>query len=576
VRLVPRFREERVLREQVAVVARNMRFGLLGSWATAALGTWGYSRMEGGAAPYGWLAVYTALMVASFALHAAIARGRWSARRNATLLVALFAGIGIAWGWLPVYYHDHPNPIAMLLAIGIVAGISAGVLTMNAPVLPVYLAYAGTAVPMLGAACFAAGGAIAVIGWGSVIYIVVTVAFAAHSEQAIRDAIELRFENLALVQRLREATTSAESARDAALAANAAKSRFLAAASHDLRQPAHAMGLLLDVLGRSGLSEHQANVHRNLVGAAQATRDMLNTLLDFSRVEAGVLAPSLRRFRLQELLVKVEHALAVEADAKGIVYRTRETTLAAESDPALVELVLRNLVSNAVRYTARGGVLVGVRRRGDTALLEVWDTGIGIPREKQAEVFREFHQLGNPERDRTKGLGLGLAISEGIARMLGHALTLASRPGRGSVFRLALPIAEAPTGDPVPRALPDAFDAHVLVIDDDAAAREALKTLVESWQARCTAVESIDEALAASGRERPDLVITDYRLREERTGGEAVAALRERLGASLPAIIVTGDTAPERLREASAAGATLLHKPVAPQALRAAIAELLL
>ena len=577
-RLLPRFREDRILREQVAVIARNMRVGLGGSWITAVLGTWGRPGLAPDAGQLAWFGAYSALMALALLLHAAIAREAWTPRRSATALVLLFAAIGVAWGWLPLRFLGSVDPFAMLVAIALVAGISAGVLTMNAPILPVYLAYVTTALPMLGIACFAAGGPLAAVGWGTVVYVIVTIAFAAHSERAIKEAIELRFENTELVARLKDAMARAEAARDEALAANAAKSRFLAAASHDLRQPAHALGLLLDVLGRSELTEHQANVHRNLVGAAQATRDMLNTLLDFSRIEAGVLQPQVRDFGLQPLFARVEGELALESDARGLLYRTRDTTLAVRSDPALVELVLRNLVSNAIRYTERGGILVAARRRGEQVVLEVWDTGIGIAPDKQAEVFREFHQLGNPERDRRKGLGLGLAISDGIARLLGQPLRLSSRPGRGSVFRLALPKALDALAGHGESAAPDPdkrLRARLLVIDDDEHAREALRTLLESWGAACDAVESIDKALSSVRTAAPDLVISDYRLQEERTGGEAVAAIRRALGNRVPAILVTGDTAPERLREAAAADAVLLHKPVPPRQLRAAIDALL-
>lgn len=580
--LLPRFREDRVLREQVAVCGRNMRVGLLGSWLTAVLGTWGRPGLVPDTALLAWFGAYSLLMLVALGVSAAIARQAWSPRRCASTLVCLFAAIGVAWGWLPLHSLNDPDPTTMMVGIGLVAGISAGVLTMNAPVLPVYLAYVATAVPLLGSACFLFGGQLTAVGWGTAVYALVTIGFAAHSEQAIHDAIVLRFENSELVARLKETMARAEAARDEALAANAAKSRFLAAASHDLRQPTHALGLLLDVLGRSELDDHQRRVLGNLVAAAGATRAMLNTLLDFSRIEAGVLQPRLRRFGLQELLTRIENELAIDADAKGLLYRTHETAWSVRSDPALVELVLRNLVSNAIRYTERGGVLVGVRRRGAKAVIEVWDTGIGIAPDKHAEVFREFHQLGNPERDRRKGLGLGLAICEGIARTLGHELALGSRPGKGSVFRFAIPLADMSEAPPAVTAIEVStvsdetpLDVVALVIDDDDAAREALQTLLESWGATCHAVESIDDALAAVPQLQPDLLISDYRLREERTGGEAVSAVRAALARRLPAIIVTGDTAPQRLREAAAADAWLLHKPVTPEQLRSAIVAVL-
>lgn len=223
--------------------------------------------------------------------------------------------------------------------------------------------------------------------------------------------------------------------------ANRAKSRFLAAVSHDLRQPIFAQSLFLSTLARTELTSYQREILDNADAAAKSSVTMLNTLLDFSRIEAGVVTPRPQAFRLQPLLNKIEREFWVQAEAKGIRYRSRETSLLVRSDPVLVESILRNLVSNAIRYTERGGLLVACRKREGYAVLEVWDTGIGIAPENQTLIFREFLQLANAEQDRQKGLGLGLAIVDGLARTLGHELSLASRLRRGSVFRLRLPLA---------------------------------------------------------------------------------------------------------------------------------------
>lgn len=231
-------------------------------------------------------------------------------------------------------------------------------------------------------------------------------------------------------------------ARRRAENSNAAKSRFLAAISHDVRQPLHAQALFLDVLARTELSAHQRELLDNANATARSCGEMLNTLLDFSRVEAGIMTPRLQAFRLQPLLNKIEREFGPQADEKGIVYRSRDTDVVVHSDPILLELILRNLVANAIRYTQHGGLMVACRKRGTQARLEVWDTGMGISTTHQQVVFREFVQLGNPGRDLQGGLGLGLAIADGLASTLKHGLSLASTPGRGSVFRLAIPIAQ--------------------------------------------------------------------------------------------------------------------------------------
>ena len=385
-----------------------------------------------------------------------------------------------------------------------------------------------------------------------------------------RMAEQLQHERAVLQQRVDDATQSIRNSKEKAEDANLAKSKFLAAASHDLRQPIHALGLFLSVLARTELSAYQREILTNATTASKASSTLLNALLDFSRIEAGVVEPRLQPFRLQPLFNKLEREFGSQADAKGIAYRSRETGLVVQSDPILVELILRNLVTNAIRYTDHGGLLVACRKRGDHAVLEVWDTGIGIAPEHQQEVFREFHQLGNPERDQRKGLGLGLAIADGLARTLGHGLSLASTPLHGSVFRLSLPVAAGilPV-EVIPGAqgVTQMLNTRVLVIDDDETVRAGMCHLLRDWGCECDAAESIEEALALARTHAPDVVISDYRLREQRSGLEAITALRALLGDALPVLLITGDTAPDRLREAQASGIPLLHKPVSPSQL---------
>jgi signal transduction histidine kinase len=407
------------------------------------------------------------------------------------------------------------------------------------------------------------------------LYIAALLGQAVNSSRSARAAIQLRFENADLVEQLKLETGIAAAAQREAELANTAKSKFLAAASHDLRQPIHAQGLFLEVLSRTDQTKHQQELLARARAASEASSEMLNALLDFSRIEAGVIQPQLQPFRLQPLLQKIERELAPQADAKNIVFRTRDTELVVQTDPVLLELILRNLVSNAIRYTEHGGILLGCRRRGSLALLEVWDTGIGIAPEHQSEVFREFHQLGNPERDRRKGLGLGLAIADGMARALQHELSLASKLRRGSVFRLALPVTSTPDiQELVLQSKTRLLNARLLVIDDDAIVRDGMLQLLRDWGCECDAAESIEDALALVQLNVPDVVISDYRLREQRTGVEAIEAIRAQLGTCIPALLITGDTAPKRLREAQASGIPLLHKPVSPSKLYRRLVEL--
>ncbi len=518
-------------------------------------------------------------------------------------LVALHAVDGALWGLLPWVAIDGASVTGLVLIMSVMTAVAANSMSLLSPVLAVY---GGFIVAEMLVACskmaLMSDPSYWVFGFAGVLFLLIMIGQGYNNARSARATINLRFENSQLVEKLRLESELAQAARSGAERANSAKSTFLAAASHDLRQPIHAQGLFLDILSRSGLTASQNEVLTSAISASRATSDMLNTLLDFSRIEAGVVEPNLRAFAVQKLLQKVENDLAPLADAKDLLYRSRDCDQRVQSDPVLVEMIVRNLVSNAIRYSDAGGVLVACRKRQNMLVLEVWDTGIGIAPENQEEVFREFHQLGNPERDRRKGLGLGLAIAQGLAKTLGHSLTLSSKPGRGSVFKLALPLAQPVTLD-IPTALAasdsdfsvgtfassayDMVDAptqadrvlalaglRVLVVDDDETVRSAMSQLLGLWGCVCSSVAGIGDALLVADSGAIDVVISDYRLREKRTGTHAISAVRERLGKTIPALLVTGDTAPERLRQASSSGIHLLHKPVQADALFAALCSL--
>jgi signal transduction histidine kinase/ActR/RegA family two-component response regulator len=485
---------------------------------------------------------------------------------------------GAIWASLAWVTLDTSTVAGSILVISTIAGMVGSAMSRLSPVMPVFLAFVATMLALLALKVSLLGDpSYNALGVVSIIYLTSITLMGRNGAREIAAAIKLRFENIALLEQLQIKTGIAEAAQREAEQANTAKSKFLAAASHDLRQPIHAQGLFLEVLARTELTAQQRGLLTSARTASEASGEMLNALLDFSRIEAGVVEPHVQPFRLQPLLNKLETELAPQADAKNIVYRSRETNVAVRSDPVLLELILRNLISNAIRYTEHGGVLVGCRRRGNHVLLEIWDTGIGIAPEHQQEIFREFHQLGNPERDRRKGLGLGLAITKGLINALKHDLTLISIPQRGSVFRLSIPVADSIQVEHTASAQPmnRLLKIRVLVIDDDETVRSGMCHLLQDWGCECLAAESIEEAIHLASTHPLDLVISDHRLREQHTGVEAITALRSLKGNTLPALLITGDTAPERLREAQASGVPLLHKPVSPDQLFQKIAEML-
>jgi signal transduction histidine kinase/CheY-like chemotaxis protein len=393
------------------------------------------------------------------------------------------------------------------------------------------------------------------------------------AEEFDRMAARLRESYAGLEQKVAERT-------EELVAANRAKSRFLAAASHDLRQPMHALGLFVTQLNNRIKDPENRHLTGRIEAAVSALQGLLDALLDVSRLDAGVVTANLTDFRVNTLLERIETAFAPDATDRGLHFRVARCRLAVRSDPMLLERILTNLVANALRYSEAGGILIGCRRRGDRVRIEVWDTGVGIAPEHQQAIFQEFYQVGNPERDRTKGMGLGLSIAARLARLLGGRIDLRSVPGRGSVFAVEVPRADeirATVPDVAPTDINDRLQgAFVLVVDDDALVCEALAGLMEQWGCTVITAASGDQALAALTQQarRPDAVLCDYRLPADETGSDVIRRLRERVGADLPAALITGDTSPERLREARESGIPLLHKPVQPARLRALLEHL--
>lgn len=356
--------------------------------------------------------------------------------------------------------------------------------------------------------------------------------------------------------------------KEVAESANLAKSRFLAAASHDLRQPMHTISLLVGLLRDQIRHPDAHHIVEKIHASAQAMGSMFDSLLDISKFEAGVVTPHVQTFAIASLLDRLAATYETQAHEKKLTLKIVPTRTQVTSDPALLERILGNLISNAIRYTEQGGVLVGCRRRGGNLVVQVWDTGIGIDETQHGNIFEEFFQLSNPERDRNKGLGLGLSIAKRSASLLGHNLTVCSIPGKGSVFSITLPIADANgKGNASATSTPAPSDmlAHtfVVVVDDSTENREAMEALLRHWGCHVVSAASIDDALAAlqDHLRTPDLIVSDYRLRDGADGVTAVQQIRQWAEDDIPAIIVTGDMTihGEQMRNADIG---LLHKPV--------------
>ncbi len=366
----------------------------------------------------------------------------------------------------------------------------------------------------------------------------------------------------------RHATEALKAAKREAEQANLGKSRFLAAASHDLRQPLQTISLLHEILAKKVEDKATLRLVDRLDETVSSMSGMLDTLLDINQLEAGIVRREMVDFPINVMLEQLRTQFTFHATAHRLGWRVVPTNLRVRSDPRLLEQMIRNLLSNAVKYTDNGKILLGCRRRGDKLRIEVWDTGIGIPEEQLQAIFGEFHQLDNPARQRSKGLGLGLAIVERLANLLGHTIDVRSRPDKGSVFAVEVPLA---TG--VPRRPRQVWheptenrhqSGAILIIEDDPSVREMLALVLDGEGHRTTTVDDGPKALELGRRAaiRPDLVIADYNLPNGLNGLQVVASLREMLNDKVPAIILTGDISTDTLREIAQGGHLHVNKPV--------------
>lgn len=579
-----RFDSPKLLAAQVELIHRGVGAGLAATALVSLITALAYEFTTGDSRIWWWSAFTVGLalsgLITNQLLPSANDRG-FDPVRLARFYVGLAAACGACWGALALLFLRVGEPASATLVLCLIAGMASAALSITSSVWLVALSYwLCCLVPVIVALVRAQGVVNLAMAAGFCAYLWAMAVYSYHASRMTLRAIKLRSENKGLIDRLLEQTQNALELREVAEQAlveaedaSRAKTVFLASVSHDLRQPLHASGLYLGALLRAGLNEQQAHLVRQVMLSNEAANEMLNTLLDFSKVDAGVVQPQLKAFALQPLFQQLERELAPLAESKSLAFRLRDTRLVVHADASLVEMIVRNLLTNAVRYTEHGAVLLACRLRRGQAVIEVWDTGIGIPLSQHRDIFREFRQLGNPERDRRKGLGLGLAIAQGLARAMGVEVSLVSREGRGSVFRLSLPVSQAPAigVDRPVDAGGDLAGLHVLLVEDDESVLSAMSDLLMSWGCVCEMASSVDEALLRLQGFRPHLLLVDHRLRDHRSGLEVVALVRQKLCDELPALLITGDTAPERLREAHASGLVLLHKPVQAVRLRAAL-----
>jgi len=506
---------------------------------------------------------------------------RWCLRANIGTIVA-----ASLWGLAGWMFYDQGTALEQTGLIVIVYTFCA----VGIPVLSIqrrlYLAFAGLVFLPLLARILMVGDHFHYLLAGELVLIIsFTFVLANSYRQALQRAIDLKVQADELAARLRIETLAADAARREAEIANRAKTQFFTAASHDLRQPLHAMGLFAEALRQRVHEPEVAQLVNSINESVDALEGLFSELLDITRIDSGGVEVHDQHFEVGDILRKLRLHFEPSAFEKGLSLRLRGGRHVVFADPLLVERILRNLVSNAIRYTEDGSVLVSCRQRGGRLLLQVWDSGPGIREAEQQKIFDEFYQVPHTRAvtaDQRKGLGLGLAIVKRLAALMNAPLAMRSEVGRGTVFTLELPIGKTPRAPaqvlpgkgPVGITLAGRL---VVIVEDEPAVRAGLEVLLKGWGADIAAFESVAESERwAQGCDlatvKPDLLIVDYRLEEGRTGVDAIRALRARFGNGVPAILVTGSTMTGHDKEAAAHDFHLLIKPVVPNKLRAMIA----
>ena len=488
-------------------------------------------------------------------------------RRSGRLLSTLVAAVWVLLAALPWAAHAAAWPQAPgLIALAIVMSAFVGVaglaplprLAAAAAVLPLSPALADLVKP---------GGAQLMLALGC--------GLAAALAGLLAHLLQRRWQNAARAAiEQADRIRGLEAARDAAVKADQEKSRFLAIASHDLRQPVHAIGLFAATLEKRLQGSAEEPLVRNLSRAIDGLDRSFNVMLDISRLDAGAIEPRVQQFPLRDLFRRLHMHFAGQAEEQGLGLRFSPGGKSISSDPQLLERILGNLVQNAIKYTERGGIVVVARSTESHIHVEVWDTGVGIRAADLRKIFDEFYQVGRGERVRTQGLGMGLAIVKRLVRLLGHELVVASRPGRGTMFRLRIALGGLPDiqeitagADTLP--MPLLQPRTVLVLDDEEAIREGLCGLLQEWGYDAIAAGSIAQAeRAVALLDGPlDMILSDLHLGDGPDGIAGIEAIRRQCGCDVAAMLITGDTSHEEIRRATESGHPVLFKPVQPRKL---------
>lgn len=491
------------------------------------------------------------------------------------LYIIAAATAGLIWGSAGVLMYVPDSLAHQAMLVLILFGIATVSMTSLSAFAPAF--YALTLLmllPIIVRMLMDPGPARIYLAIPGIIVFFVVLSFGRTVNRIIAESLEKRFENLDLIEELRAQKAIAERAQQEAESANRSKTQFFAAASHDLRQPLHAMGLFAAALHEKIRDPEVLNIVESINASVAALEGLFNELLDIAKIDSGVIRPHLTHFALENVFGRLREEFSVEAAARDLRLSVDGGAHVVMSDIVLLERIIRNLLSNAIRYTSAGEVALSARPEKERLRIEVRDTGVGIRPEDQERIFEEFIQLGNPGRTSKKGLGLGLSIVKRLCGLLGYEVRLTSEIGRGSTFSFDVPPGTAPEprryAPPAPKERTDLLGKLIVVIDDEAAIVEGMKVLLSGWGVEVLGSLTGDDVIeAVHARERmPDLIIADYRLGGGAVGTDVIERLRRELDPEIPAILITGSAAPERVSEADANRYDLLLKPVQPEKLR--------
>lgn len=491
-------------------------------------------------------------------------------RLVATLVSMGMFATGCLWSVIPAFYLNDPQSETFIFVSIALAGLVCATLPALAAFLPAYLSFVTPILATLTVRYYQMG--LEASALLTVAFLAAVVGISYIINQIITRSITIDFKNRTLLAEVLEAKVEAEDA-------NKAKSRFLAAASHDLRQPLQALGLILESIRvRTGENQELEKLVDRGIESHDTLRSLFNALLELSRLESHKLDVQTIHLQLQSLVSCIVEEFKPSAQAKGLSLEVAGVDQVVVTDPVLFGRVLRNLLSNAIKFTETGKIVVTFIKRDYEVVLSVIDTGVGIPTVEQERVFDEYHQVSNQARNSSEGIGLGLSVVKKMCQLLGHPIQLYSDPGKGTTFSISLPLGD-PQKVPIKVEVSDLPLAgrSVMIIDDDPAVLSAVSTLMADWQCESLAAETLENALQQLDERhfQPDILLSDYRLGGGLNGIDAITAIREQLCREVPALLISGDTDPEMVKRIREQKYFLIQKPVKPAHLRKVMHKLL-